>query len=91
MNNHSRALSFQDACIAVAKQILPINIDKNMIQTQKKRLNNTCKLSMFAREKSNSLHSCLVHFMEKVKFALWQCSIKLVQKFLSLISHLPYE
>ena len=67
MNNHSRALSFQDACIAVAKQILPINIDKNMIQTQKKRLNNTCKLSMFAREKSNSLHSCLVHFMEKSK------------------------
>ena len=49
--------------------MLPIDIDKNMIQMQKKRLNNTCKLSIFAGQKLNT-NTYLMHFIEKSKVCI---------------------
>ena len=65
---HSSASSVQDACIAAGQEISPIDKDKNMIQIQKKRLNNTCKLSIIEHQQSNT-NSHLVHFIEKMKCA----------------------
>ena len=47
------------------KQTLPIDMNKNMIQLQKKRFTNTNKLSIFARKQSSSLLAYLVHLIEK--------------------------
>ena len=66
IDQHSSALSFQDACIAAAQEIppVPIDKDKHMIQIQKKRQTNTCMLNIFARRQSNT-NTYLVHCIEK--------------------------
>ena len=40
------------------------------IHVQKKRLTNTCKLGIFARQESNTSHTYLAHFIKKSKVCI---------------------